>query len=187
MDSTESPVPSESTSMQRQSPEPTGAPLDSGATPRLAKVLKCPFPGCPVETNSLQRHLRLVHAVKDAPKTVKRKGKCLLCGRQVSEFTAHVKGFHKINCSTDLYRHIVQLARYGFKETAEPLLESSTSEEDNQDQDMMESFERHLEGLEGGLKSENAAQQHVRHVKQVINDHGTVSYTHLTLPTTSRV
>ena len=169
---TESPVPTQNDSAEQKTPEQSTSQPKSTTTARLATVLKCPYPRCPVETNSLQRHLRLVHNVRDARKIVKHKGKCLLCDREVSEYTAHVRGYHKIKCKENLYRHIIQLARHGFSQTASESPEPSSSENEDQSQDMMDSFQGYLEGLDGGAKTENTALQHVRQVRQVIQEKG---------------
>lgn len=140
----------------------------------LVAFLKCPL--CPVRTNSIQRHLRLCHRVKDAKKAVKKTGKCRLCSREVSSFPSHVKGYHKIDAASNLSHHLVQLARYGFDEG--PEIDSSESgsdspdEEERQARDMFDQFKVHLMGIDGGMKSEETAKQHINHVSQVAAEAG---------------
>ena len=140
----------------------------------LVAYLKCPL--CPVRTNGLQRHLRLAHRVKDGKKAVKKKGKCHLCSREVSAFTSHVKGYHRITAESNLYHHLVQLSRYGFNEG--PEIESSEpdsdspNEEERQARNMFEEFKVHLMGIDGGMKSEETAKQHINHVTQVAAEAG---------------
>lgn len=143
----------------------------SGVTTK-PEALQCPK--CPVVTDTLSRHLRLVHSVQDKHKQVKKKGKCHLCFKEVTQFASHVKGFHKINRNSSLYKHLLQLSRYGFNELAQSSPEScnDSSEEGEEHSALLEKFKEHMMSLDGGLRSSETAVQHMRQIQQIIKEHG---------------
>ena len=153
--------------------EKDDAPVETRSAILIGKALQCPK--CPVVTDTLARHLRLVHSIKDAPRHVKKKGKCHLCFKEVSQFPPHIKGYHKISPQSAVYTHLLQLSRYGFNESAQSS-EETCSESDGGEQEeekqLLEKFKTHLESIDGGLRSEDTAVQHTRQIGQIISEHG---------------